>query len=124
MTTDNLRSRFPEIPANVLASAQSDTESVLHQTDLALGFQHPRGFFGQFLAVWTEQSNHGYSPDLAGDTFWQFHLFAGYRFPRRQAEITLGVLNLADQDYRLSPMNYMLEPWRHRVFASFLKCYF
>ena len=40
-----------------------------------------------------------------GDNFWQFDAFVGYRFLHRTAEITLGVLNLTDQDYRLNPLN-------------------
>jgi hypothetical protein len=37
-----------------------------------------------------------------GDDFWQHNVWSGYRFPRRRAELRLGVLNLADQDYRLN----------------------
>lgn len=36
---------------------------------------------------------------------WQHNIVAGYRFPRRHAEIRLGVLNVTDEDYRLNPLN-------------------
>ena len=31
--------------------------------------------------------------------------FAGYRFKRNQAEISVGVLNIGGNDYNLSPLN-------------------
>jgi len=34
-----------------------------------------------------------YELRLKGDEFWQFNVFAGYRFPRQQAEIKVGLLN-------------------------------
>lgn len=36
---------------------------------------------------------------------WQHNMVAGYRFPRRHAEIRLGVLNVTDEAYRLNPLN-------------------
>ena len=47
--------------------------------------------------------------------------FAGYRFPRRKAELTLGVLNLTDQDYRLNPLTLYDELPRGRTFMSQLR---
>jgi outer membrane receptor protein involved in Fe transport len=40
-------------------------------------------------------------------TLAQMNAFAGYRSPRRRAELRLGLLNLTDRDYRLSPPNVM-----------------
>jgi hypothetical protein len=54
-----------------------------------LGYQHPSGFFAQ-LTDWYSQSNTGYTPDRPGDDFWQQHLWLGWRFPRRQAELRPG----------------------------------
>ena len=47
--------------------------------------------------------------------FAQFNVFAGYRFPRRRAELTVGLLNIADQDYRLNPLNLHADLARERT---------
>jgi outer membrane receptor protein involved in Fe transport len=84
-------------------------------------FNHPIGFFAQAEALWNLQSNHGYSPELRGEDFWQFNLFLGYRFPGRRAELRIGMLNLTDQDYRLNPLTLYNELPRDRTFAARLK---
>ena len=48
----------------------------------------------------------------------QFNVFAGYRFPRRSATITLGLLNLTDQNYRLNPLNLYNELPRERTLLA------
>ena len=40
-----------------------------------------------------------------GDDFWHFNTFVGYRFLENRAEVSVGLLNLGDQDYRLDPIN-------------------
>ena len=77
---------------------------------------HPSGFFSQFDALWSSQSSKG--PDLPGDDFWQFNAHLGYRFPRRQAEVRISVLNLTGQDYRLNPLNLTSELPRQRTFLA------
>jgi outer membrane receptor protein involved in Fe transport len=59
--------------------------------------------------------NNRDAASLADDEFWQINFLAGYRFPRRKAEITLGVLNLTDQDYRLNPLTPYQELPRDRT---------
>jgi hypothetical protein len=47
-------------------------------------------------------------------------MFAGYRFPRRKAEILVGLLNLTDQNYRLNPLTLYNElPRRRTLMARF-----
>src|SRR5207247_1229667 len=41
---------------------------------------YPSGLFFRFESIWNQQSNRGYTPELPSDDFWQFNLFAGYRF--------------------------------------------
>jgi len=109
--------------SNVLPGLMPPTENraLLHHLNLLAIYNHPCGLFGQAQALWTAQSNHGYSPTLPDDDFWQFNLFAGYRFPRRQAQFTMGVLNLASQDYRLNPLNLYTELPRHRTLVASFK---
>jgi Tfp pilus assembly protein PilF len=123
-----LSDRFRDIPSSAALGGgfqpHQDWESVLHQVNLFALYTHRCGFFGQAEALWHLQSNHGYSPDRPGDDFWQFNLFAGYRFPQRQAELKAGLLNIFDQDYRLNPLNLTEEYSRDRTLLLSLRFYF
>jgi outer membrane receptor for ferric coprogen and ferric-rhodotorulic acid len=121
-----LEGRFIDIPANVigLASANQNEEATLHQLTLFGIFTHRCGFFARADAIWSQQSNRGYTPDLPGDDFWQFNLYAGYRFPHRKAELRLGLLNLTDEDYRLNPLNLYNELPRERTLSVSFKFFF
>ena len=92
--------------------------------DLTVIFNHPSGFFLAGEAQWFDQSNSGYTPGEPGDNFWQLNLFAGYRFPRRRAEVSLGLLNLTDQNYKLAPLNLHNELPRERTLAVRLQLNF
>ena len=117
----NLAVRQGDLPALVSSRYQSDLAATLHQVDLFARFNHSSGFFGQLDALWTQQSNRGYTTDIPGDDFWQLNAQAGYRFFRRQAELRVGMLNLADQNYRLNPLNLTTELPRQRTAAVSLK---
>jgi hypothetical protein len=103
---------------------RQNLESTLHQMHLFAALNHESGCFGRLEALWSTQSNHGYQPDRPGDSFWQFNVFAGYRFPNRRVEIQLGLLNIADQDYRLNPLNLTPELPRDRTFVASLRLNF
>lgn len=125
LTHADLDGKFPALPADTLgADAFEDLSSYLHQVLLHLTYQHQCGFFGQFSAIWSQQSNQGYTPDIPGDDFWQFNLMAGYRFLQRRVELKVGLLNLTDQDYRLNPLTLYQELPRERMFVTGLKWYF
>jgi outer membrane receptor protein involved in Fe transport len=112
-----LKTKFPSVPTALIPP--TDNRSLLHRLNLFALYNHPSGCFGEAQALWTAQSNHGYSPTLAGDDFWQLNILAGYRFPRRQAQVTIGVLNLTDQGYHLNPLNLHAElPYQRTVTAS------
>ncbi len=68
--------------------------------------------------------NHGYSPALASEDFWQHNLIAGFRLKRQRGELSLGVLNLAGTDYHLNPLTPYSELPRERVFIARLKLNF
>jgi hypothetical protein len=101
-----LDTRFSAIPTDVSSAAATRNDAVLNQLTLFAVFNHPSGFFARAEALWTSQSNRGYQPDLPGDDFWQFNLFAGYRFWHRRAQLQIGLLDLTDQDYQLNPLNF------------------
>ena len=84
----------------------------------SLRFLCPRG------GAWDGQSNSGYTPGEPGADFWQFNAFAGYRFLQRRAEVTLGLLNITDQNYNLNPLNLYNELPRSRTLALSLRLNF
>jgi outer membrane receptor for monomeric catechols len=96
-------------------------QSTLHTITLFGNYYLPCGFFSQLQANWYAQANKGFAPNEPGDAFWQFNLFAGYRFPKRHMEIQVGVLNLADQNYHLEPLTYYIAPVPTRTFYSSFK---
>ena len=96
----------------------------MNQLNLFAVYNHPSGFFTRAEAVWSQQSNLGYTPEQPGDEFWQFNLFAGWRFWQRRAEAQIGVMNLGNQDYQLNPLNFYNELPRERTFVARCKIYF
>jgi hypothetical protein len=122
-----LRNEFVQVlPTATLNGfvARNDLEAVLNQLTLFSIYNHPSGLFGEGQAVWYAQHSQGYSQDLPSDEFWQFNLFAGYRFLQRRGEVRVGLLNLTDQDYRLNPLNLVPELPRERTFVASLRFYF
>jgi outer membrane receptor for monomeric catechols len=113
--------------------ALRQNDATLQQLHLFVQYAHPSGFFGLFQSVWTDQTHDyqigipsalGFSQGTEGDDFWQFNVWAGYRFLRRRAEIAAGVLNLTDRDYQLSPVNYYVELPRERTVVLSFKVNF
>jgi tetratricopeptide (TPR) repeat protein len=126
-----LHDNFPNVPVTspslnidkpIIPSQR--TEGVLQQLSLSAIYNHPCGFFAQEEADWYGQSNSGYTPGEPGADFWQFNAFVGYRFPRRKAEITLGLLNITDQNYNLNPLNLYNELPRSRTLVLRLQLSF
>jgi Tfp pilus assembly protein PilF len=118
-----------------LSSQSSTSETgILQEGRWFVLYNHPSGFFARAEALWIGQDNQGYpakstvavspsgNPNGAGKSkiihlhspnegadFWQFNLYAGWRLPRNAGDITLGLLDLTGQDYRLNPLNEYLE---------------
>ncbi len=90
----------------------------LSTLDLRAIWQHPTGFFAEVNGEWTRQDTGGVLAALNGDDFWQWNALAGYRFPQRRAAITVGMLNITDSDYHLSPINLYRETPRDRTFYA------
>jgi len=123
-----LSRRFSQVDPSVPSSggfvaAQKD-KSLLHELRLFGLFNHPSGVFTEAEAVWYRQDNDGYVPTLPGEDMWQFNAFIGYRFPHRQAELRVGLLNIADHDYRLAPLSGIAELPRERTLAVTFRFYF
>jgi tetratricopeptide (TPR) repeat protein len=107
---------LPEITPEF--ASKREVESLLHQFGAHVGFTHPSGFFGQIEGLWYSQSNRGYDPAEPGDSFWHLNALVGYRLYRRKIEIAGGILNVLDQDYRLSPLNLHPDLPRERTLVA------
>ena len=119
-----LSDNFVDVPTGIAFTdflPSQDQESVLHQLSVQAIYNHPSGFFAQLQGLWSLQSNRGYTPDRPGDEFWEVNALAGYRSPRRKAELTVGVLNLTGQDYHLNPLTLYDELPRDRTFVARLQ---
>lgn len=124
LTESRLDERYPAELTALARSPARSLEATLHQVGAFLRFAHECGFFGEFNGSWNQQSNGGADAALTDDDFWQFNVFAGYRFLQRRAEVRVGVLNLTDQDYRLNPLNLHEEYQRERTFYTSLRLNF
>lgn len=118
-----LTDQVPAIPSGPLSAAFSPTANstvrgTLQSVHVYGLFNHPCGFFAKAEMVWFAQSNVGYAVNLPGDDFAQANAFAGYRFPRRHAELQVGVLDINDRDYKLNPLNLYNELPRERTFVA------
>ena len=123
--------------ATLARASRTRAEANLHELNLYALYNHPSGFFARGEANWYRQDNDelqtsatlvGPEPGLyktrfttrnvgrPGEDFWQFNVFAGYRFHRNQCELSCGVLNLTGADYRLNPVNPYNELVRDRTF--------
>jgi hypothetical protein len=117
-----LNDSFPSVPDSLIGgftdfTPRQRTQGILNQLDLTAIYNHPCGFFAEGEALWSAQSNDGYTPAEPDDDFWQFNLFAGYRAPRRKIELTVGLLNVGGQNYQLNPLNIYNETPRARTLA-------
>jgi outer membrane receptor protein involved in Fe transport len=97
----------------------ADAEALLHQLNLYAIYNHRSGWFARVDGLWTAQENQAGDARLGDEDFWQFNCGAGYRWPRRRAEVSAGLLNITDKDYRLNPVSlYSRLPRKRTLFAS------
>ena len=129
-----------------LARVPRRDSAVLDSISLYALYNHPCGFFARAEANWYRQKTDSIVTDGLLSTvddnfvnhpvlrttmqrspvsdFWQFNVLAGYRFHRNQCEISCGVLNLTDTDYRLNPLNPYEELPRGRTVVARCKITF
>jgi len=105
-------------PIDPTFRAHQNLESLLQTVNLHANWNHPSGLFSILEANWYHQNNLNFMPDEPGDDFWQLNAYVGYRFWHRKAELTVGLLNITDQNYRLEPLNLYNETARNRTFLA------
>jgi Tfp pilus assembly protein PilF len=105
-------------PIDPTFRAHQNLESLLQTVNLHANWNHPSGLFSILEANWYHQNNLGFVTPESGDDFWQLNAYVGYRFWHRKAELTVGLLNITDQNYRLEPLNLYNETARNRTFLA------
>lgn len=98
-------------------SPESSTAADLHEASLRCDFNHPTGFFAR--SEWTAffQRGDAHRGNLATSDSWQHNLTVGWRFAQRRAEVSVSVLNLWDQAYRLEPISPLTARPSERLLA-------
>lgn len=124
LTAADLNEYFTALTPALTAATKADVSATLHQVNLDLNLHLPCGFFATADAIWLGQENRDYVPELPGDYFWQFNLYAGYRFLQRRAELMMGLLNLTDQEYHLNPLTLYQELPHSRTLVVSARFYF
>jgi hypothetical protein len=122
----SLDTRLPSLPPGLvgLDSVEDRKRAVLGDLELFGRFYHECGFFAGWSTHWRHQSQRGFVPVHGAEDFWQHDVTVGYRFLQRRAEASVSVLNLTGRDYRLNPLNYMIEPPRERTVVVSLRLLF
>jgi tetratricopeptide (TPR) repeat protein len=112
---------FPKVDHSLfIGPVASDKIGVLQTLSFNALFRHPTGFFAGAEEVWWKQTLRGDLSGMSGEDFWQLNLLAGYRFPKRHAEITIGLLNATDRNYNFHPINLTPDlPQQRTLYARF-----
>ena len=114
----------PTASRDISTNASNSSRSGLTQVVFSALFNHPSGFFSTADAKWYKQDNGSINQLTTappGDDFWQFDWTAGYRFYRNQCEVSVGVLDINNENYQLDPLNPYEELPRSRTFFTSIK---
>ncbi|QJE97249.1 FecR domain-containing protein [Luteolibacter luteus] len=124
VTRSELDAALPELPASIAPFARMEDRATLYEVLLSANWNSPTGLFARLEANYFSQDleDAPSRPYRSGDAFWQFNALAGYRFYDNQCEISAGVLNIGDTDYRLSALNPRQEIVRDRT--AVVRCRF
>jgi hypothetical protein len=114
----NLSVDYPQMSANLASKVNESPQSILQTVALHANWNHPSGLFSILEATWYHQDNADFAAAEPGDAFWQLNAYGGYRFWHRKVEVSVGVLNLTDQNYQLEPLNLYNETARSRTFLA------
>jgi tetratricopeptide (TPR) repeat protein len=120
----DLQRRLPELLPLSATTARVDDSATLQQVQLLANYYLRCGFFARWESTWWHQHNFGFSPSDRVSDFWQHSIAAGYRFLQRRGEVQVALMNIFDQNYRLSPLTLYNELPRERTLAVRLKLYF
>jgi hypothetical protein len=106
------------VPGNPAQDRRWWEASQLQVVQAGLAYRPRQGWFGRMAAAWYFQENDSTVAARPGDHVPQVEAWVGWQFPLRRGEVSVGVLNLLDEDYRLYPLNYYWELPRVRTFCA------
>jgi len=116
----DLRQSIPDIPDSVSLVAEQQLRSSLHDIGVSGIVNHPSGVFARGELRWFIQNDSGSLLNVGDEDFAHINCFFGYRAPEQRWELTVGVLNLNDRNYRINPLNPFIELPRERsLFVRF-----
>ena len=99
----------------------AEREGLLQRAEFFVLFNHPCGAIAGAEAEIDAQLVKGNNIPDFHQSFWQVNTFAGYRFPRRKAEIRMTLLNATGLTDPLSALNYHVALPRNRILALTIK---
>jgi len=123
-TGSEVSARRPGLPASVGTAAAVEARGDLGELWLRLVFNHSSGFFARAESTWYWQKTSATGAPDADDSVNQVNLFAGWRFWRQRGEISVGLLNVGNEDHRLSPLTPYNELPHERVLLGRVKLNF
>ncbi len=122
ISRSDLRNTYPELIGVPTVNADLKDQATLQKLSFSGNWNSPSGFFASVEANAFAQDlddDPGNSPpgipSRDGDSFWQLNALVGYRFWQNQGSISMGVLNINDADYQLSPLTPYGEIVRERT---------
>jgi Flp pilus assembly protein TadD len=112
---------YPMVPVALSVYADQVSTGSLNEFALTAGWNSPTGWFARAESHWYSQDLGAQlgglpSPSPDGDNFWQHNFTVGHRFEHNRHEVSVGVLNLGDRDYHLSPLTYLIELPHNRTY--------
>jgi len=110
-TRAELADTFPGIPLTIDPGAFSSSDDLLQEVRLNFNWNAEAGWFAACDADHYKQDLVGpnggqVGPGDPGDSFWQVDGEIGHRFHHNMRKVSLGVLDLTNRDFRLSPLTY------------------
>jgi Flp pilus assembly protein TadD len=114
LTDSRLMQDRPSIPATAGYARATVSSASLHQWRVALFLARPEGLFTRAEFAWWDQNGRGFLSGVS-DAFPQVDVLAGWHFRNRRGDLSVGLLNVTGEDYRLSPINHYTEIPRQRT---------
>jgi tetratricopeptide (TPR) repeat protein len=106
------------------ANFGSRHQARLHELRTSASVHHETGGFASIEHRFLIQTSSGYTSINADESSSQLNAYVGWRLKNSRAEFTLGLLNLANQDYRLNPLTPFDDLSRHRTVHARFRFYF
>jgi tetratricopeptide (TPR) repeat protein len=115
-TQSKLQETFLQVPLAAWSLADRRSSATLNELKFSADWNSPRGWFARadvngYWQTWLQNTTE----KQPAEDFWQLNIQAGHRFQSNRREIGIGVLNVTNRDYHLSPLSYLLEPPHRRT---------